>query len=89
MSRIVITHNVVDVDKWLEFKDERAGSVASLGGSQVIDYVAQDGSNTVAIGADVKDVEAVLAALAAAPPELRDAMDRHGVVLPLTVYIEK
>ena len=89
MSRMFITHNVVDVDQWLGFKDERAGAVASLGGSQVVDYVAQDGSNAVAIGADVKDVEAVLAGLAAAPPELRDAMDRHGVLAPITIYVEK
>jgi hypothetical protein len=34
-------------------------------------------------------VEAVLAALAAAPPELRDAMDRHGVLAPMTIFIEK
>jgi hypothetical protein len=86
---MIITHNVVDVEKWLVFKDERAGSVASMGGSNAVDYVAQDGSNAVAIGADVVDVEALIAGLASAPPELQDVMERHGVLMPMTIYVEK
>jgi hypothetical protein len=89
MARMVITHGVVDIDRWLEGKDERAGAVASMGGSNVTDYVAQDGSNAVAVGADVADIETVLAGLASAPPELQDAMERHGVLPPMTVYVEK
>jgi hypothetical protein len=89
MPRMIITHNVVDVDKWLSFKEERAGSIGAMGGSNVVDHVAQDGSNTVAIAANVEDVAAVLAGLASPPPELHAAMERHGVLPPVTVYIEK
>ena len=86
---MIITHNVVDVDNWLSFKDERAGAISAMGGSQVVDHVAQDGSNAVAIAATVDDVAAVLAGLASPPPELHAAMERHGVLAPVTVYIEK
>ena len=89
MPRMIITHNVVDVDNWLSFKDERAGAISAMGGSQVVDHVAQDGSNAVAIAATVDDVAAVLAGLASPPPELHAAMERHGVLAPVTVYIEK
>jgi hypothetical protein len=89
MPRMIITHNVVDVDNWLSFKDERAGAISAMGGSQVVDHVAQDGSSAVAIAATVDDVAAVLAGLASPPPELHAAMERHGVLPPLTVYIEK
>jgi hypothetical protein len=89
MPRMIITHNVVDVDNWLSFKEERAGAIAAMGGSNEVDYAAQDGSNAVAIAADVEDVAAVLAGLASPPPELGAAMERHGVVPPVTVYIEK
>jgi hypothetical protein len=86
---MIITHNVVDVDNWLSFKDERAGAISAMGGSLVVDHVAQDGSNAVAIAATVDDVAAVLAGLASPPPELHAAMERHGVLPPVTVYIEK
>ena len=89
MPKIVITHSVVDVDNWLQFKAERASSIGAMGGTNVVDHVAQDGSNTVALSADVADVEAVLAGIASPPAELADAMQRHGVLPPLVVYVEK
>jgi len=54
----------------------------------VTDYVAQDGSNKVAIAADVSDLAAMGAMLSAPSPEVAAAMQEHGVVPPLTVYIE-
>jgi len=89
MPRMIITHSVVDVDNWLSFKDERAGAISAMGGSSVVDHVAQDGSNNVAIAAHVDDVDAILAGLASPPPELQSAMERHGVLPPLAVYVEK
>jgi hypothetical protein len=86
---MVIAHSVVDAESWLGFKAERADAISAMGGSQVVDYVAQDGSNSVAITADVDDVDAVLASLASPPPELGEAMQRHGVLPPLTIYVEK
>ncbi len=89
MSRMIITHNVVDIDNWLSHKNERAGAIAGMGGSNVVDLVAQDGSNAAAVSADVDDVEALLTALASAPPELQTAMEKHGVLMPMVIYVEK
>jgi hypothetical protein len=85
---MIITHNVVDVANWLSFKGERVGAISAMGGSEIVDHVAQDGSNSVAIAANVKDVAAVLAGLASPPPELHAAMEKHGVLPPVTVYVE-
>jgi hypothetical protein len=89
MPRMVVTHGVADVEKWLSFKAERAEAVAATGVSNAMDLVAQDGSNAVAIVGDANDPAAVLAPLASPPPEVAAAMERHGVVPPLTIYIEK
>lgn len=89
MPKVVITHNVVDLDKWLKGKSERSESVAGLGGSNVVDHVAHDGSNSVAVAFEADDVEGLVAAIADPPAELAAAMERHGVVPPLAVYIAK
>ena len=88
MSKMVIVHNVVDLDRWLSYKQERADVIAQFG-SNVKDHVSADGSNTVAVTADGVDVAAMQAALASPPPELAAAMERHGVIPPLTVFVEK
>lgn len=89
MPRIVITHDVVDVDDWLQFTSERADAIGALGGSNVVNHVAEDGRNTVAVAVDVDDPAGLLAALASPPPEVATIMERHGVVPPLTVYVER
>ncbi len=89
MANIIITHAVVDVDDWLKAKAERAEVITGMGCTNVVDHVAQDGSKAIAISAESQDVEGVLAAMASPSPELGAAMERHGVVPPLTVYIEK
>lgn len=89
MPKLVITHNVVDLDTWLRGKSERAEAIAGMGGANVVDHVAQDGSNSIALTCDVDDVASVMAAIANPPAELADAMQRHGVVPPLAIYVEK
>ena len=89
MAKIVITHNVADVDAWLQFKSERADAIATLGGSNVVDHVAQDGSNAVAVATEMDDVAALSTALASPPPELAAIMESHGVRPPLTVYVAR
>lgn len=89
MPKIVITHKVEDVEKWLKGKLQRAESIAHLGGKNVVDHVAADGSNTVAVTADVTDPAAMTAAIASPSPELAEAMAGHGVVPPLTVHVEQ
>lgn len=87
MPRIVVIHDVVDLGKWLEFHSERAEAIGALGGSNVVDHVAHDGGNTIAVSADVSDVEGMMAALASPPPEVGAIMERHGVVPPLKIYV--
>ena len=55
MPKMVITHAVVDIERWLDGKTERAAAIGSFG-TDVTDYVAVDGSNNIAITADVHDV---------------------------------
>ena len=88
MSKMVIVHNVVDLDRWLSYKQERADVLAQYG-SKVTDHVAADGSKTVAVTMDGVDVAAMQAALASPPPELTAGMERHGVIPPLSVFVEK
>jgi hypothetical protein len=87
MPRMVVTHAVVDVERWLEGKAERAAAIGAAG-TNVTDYVAADGSNTIAVTADIHDMDAVQALLASPPPEVAAQMEAHGVVPPFTAYIE-
>jgi hypothetical protein len=48
----------------------------------LVDYVAEDGSNNIAITADVDDFPALQAMLAAPPPEVQAQMDEYGSSLP-------
>jgi hypothetical protein len=88
MPKVVLIHGVKDIDRWLQGKAERAAAIESGTGSNVTDYVAHDGSNSVAITADVADVAAMQAILASPSPEVLAAMEAHGVLQPVTVYIE-
>ena len=89
MAKVVLTHAVEDVERWLGFKGERAASIGAMGGSNVVDHVAADGGKNVAISMDVADPAAFQAGLASPPPELAAAMQRHGVIPPVTALVEK
>ena len=84
MPRILITHAVVDIERWLKGKADRAAAI----GTNVTDYVAQDGSNNIAVTAEVDDLDAAQAMMASPPSEVAAKMEEHGVIPPLTVYIE-
>ena len=84
MPKVVLTHAVVDIDRWLKGKAERAAAI----GSNVVDYVAEDGSNNIAVSAEVGDVAALQAGLASPPPDVLAQMEDHGVVQPITAYVE-
>jgi hypothetical protein len=60
-----------------------------MGCTNVVDYVAEDGSKAIAITADANDPAAVMAAISSPPAEVAAAMERHGVLPPVTIYIEK
>ena len=88
MPRVVVTHAVEDIDRWLQGKAERAAAIESGTGSNVTDFVAHDGSTNVAITADVADLAALQDMLASPSPETLAAMQAHGVVQPITAYVE-
>jgi hypothetical protein len=88
MPKMVITHAVIDIERWLNGKAERAATIGSFG-TNVTDYVAADGSNNIAITADIHDVAGAQAMMASPPPETAAAMESHGVTPPITAYIEK
>jgi hypothetical protein len=88
MPRLVLTHEVVEIERWLKGKEERAAAIGTAG-SDVRDHVAVDGSNRVAVTAEVDDLEALQAMLASPPPEIAAQMESHGVVPPIVAYIEK
>ena len=89
MTKVVLTHAVEDVERWLSFKAERASSIGAMGGSNVVDHVAADGSKNVAVSMDVADMGTIAARLASPPPELAAAMQRHGVIPPVAAHVEK
>jgi hypothetical protein len=89
MPKVVITHAVQDIDRWLQGKAERAAAIESGTGSNVTDYVAQDGSTNIAITAEVTDVDAMKSMLTAPSADIVAAMEAHGVVQPITLYIER
>ncbi|HEY3462849.1 MAG TPA: hypothetical protein VGK62_05285 [Gaiellaceae bacterium] len=83
MPKVVFTHAVVDVDRWLKGKADRGAL-----GDNVVDYVAEDGSNNIAISVDVDDLAALQAMLASPPPEIQAQLEEHGVITPITTYVE-
>lgn len=88
MPKMVLTHSVIDVDRWLAGKSERAATISPYA-TDVTDHVAADGTNQIAITADVHDLQGIEALMTSPPAEAVAAMERHGVIPPITVYIEK
>ena len=88
MAKIVATHSVVDVERWLAGKAERAELIGKYA-TNVTDYVAAHGSNSIAVSADVHDLAGLQALMASPTPEDIAAQERHGVIPPIIAYIEK
>ena len=86
MPKIVITHAVEDVERWLKGKAERAAALP--GARNVTDLVAMDGSNHAAVVFDIDDPDALMAVLSSIPPEMAAQAESHGVIMPMTVYVE-
>jgi hypothetical protein len=88
MPKMVVTHAVVDVERWLKGKAERSAAIGPFA-TNVTDHVAADGSNNVAITADIHDMAGAQAMMASPSPEAAAQAESHGVLQPMTVYIEK
>ena len=50
--------------------------------------VALDGSKQAAVAFDIDDVDALTAMLSSMPPEVAAQAESHGVIMPMTVYVE-
>ncbi len=85
MPRVVFTHAVSDPAHWASKHSERVEAFAAWG-TDVVDYLSADGSNNVAVSADVHDMPAMQAALGS--PEIERAKRAHGVMDPVRVHIE-
>jgi len=88
MPKMVVTHPVVDIERWLKGKAERTASLGSFA-TNVQDFVAADGSNNVAVTADIHDMAAAQAMMASPPPWAVAQEESHGVLSPQAAYIEK
>ena len=85
MARVVFTHPVSDLAHWASKHSERVEAFASWG-SNVVDCLPADGSNNVSVCVDVHDLDAMQAAMTS--PEIEAAKQVHGVLEPLSVFIE-
>jgi len=87
MPKIVVTATVKDVEAWLKFKPQLIAHLSAVA-SDGTSYVTTDGTNRVATTWDVPDLTAFQAAQAAVSPEMAAAMERHGMIPPVTIYIK-
>jgi hypothetical protein len=85
MPRMVVTHEVKDVEHWASKGDEWVEVLAPFG-TDVVSYVAADGSNKVAVSANIHDMEGMMAM--AQTPESAAQMESHGVMQPVVFHIE-
>lgn len=88
MPKVVFTHKVIDIERWLMGKEERTAAFAPYG-TDIRDYVAMDGSNEIAVTVDIHDMDGAQAMLASPPPIVAGQMESHGVLPPISAYIEK
>jgi hypothetical protein len=74
LPKIVLTHAVVDVERWLKGKQERVANIGAV--------------NNTAVTADISDMDALQSLMASPPPEIAARMESHGVIPPITLYVE-
>ena len=86
MPKVVFTHAVKDRDHWASKHSERVAAFAAWG-TNVVDHLSADGANNVAVTVDVHDLAAMQRAISS--PEIEAAKKSHGVVDPISMYIEK
>ncbi|MBE7552113.1 MAG: hypothetical protein HS126_13675 [Anaerolineales bacterium] len=85
MPRIVATHEVEDVKHWASKGHERVEIIGQFA-TEIVSYVAADGSNKVAVSANLHDMEGMMAWMQT--PEAAAAMGSHGVIPPVVFHVE-
>ena len=88
MPKVIVTHAVEDIDRWLQGREARAAEIGTAGGRNVTEYLAKDGSNNIAVTVDAENLDALESMLASPSPETLALMQSHGVIPPLTAYVQ-
>ena len=85
--KMVVTHEVENVKKWLENRKERQGTISKFA-ENIVEYVIDSGSNIVALTFTITDEQKMANIMQ--DENTRLEMIRHGVK-PETInnYIEK
>jgi hypothetical protein len=84
MPTVVFTHAVSDVQSWASHKDDRVGFFRDYA-TDVVDYLPTDGGRTVAVSANVHDMDGMQAALQT--PEAIALEESHGVIPPISSFV--
>lgn len=85
MPKIVGTHTVEDVKHWASKGHERVEILGQFA-TEIVSYVAADGSNKVAMSANIHDMEGLIAM--SQTPEAAAARESHGVLPPVVFHNE-
>jgi hypothetical protein len=85
--KMVVTHEVENVEKWLENRNERHGTISKFA-ENIVEYVIDSGSNVVALTFTITDEQKMTDIMQ--DENTRLEMIRHGVK-PETnnTYIER
>ena len=85
--KMVVTHEVENVEKWLENRKERQGTISKFA-ENIVEYVIDSGSNIVALTFTITDEQKMTDVMQ--DENTRLEMIRHGVK-PETnnTYIER
>ena len=88
MARVLIVHDVVDVANWLARRPQRVADLSPFA-SEILDLVATDGSNRVAVSLEVHDRVGLDEAMAAPSPERAESIRHQGILAPFAVFEER
>jgi len=76
---------VTDVQAWAAHSAARVEFFGAFA-TDIVDYVPTDGGSTVAVSANVHDMDGMLAALQT--PEATALEESHGVIQPISSFVE-
>ncbi len=86
MPRIVITHAVQDVERWLRGVRPSAPYPCQAPRASLTLWPWM-GATTRRVF-DFDDLDALKAVLSSVPPEMAAQAESHGVIMPMTAYVE-
>ena len=79
MSRMIVTHAVKDVDRWLAYRDQTVEAFAPYA-TDIFFYTIPEGGNNVAIALNVHDMDGMMAMVET--PEHQALVEEAGVIHP-------